>query len=569
MTRSPARDLISLHVWEDWSDGVGFVRDERGVNGMYYTNGILGLKGELRPAPVLTSRNTTVSSATTVASNAFHAIYFFEEKIVATADRAYLYALASTPNPIASAQIDSVAHKIKLENTGYGTLFEEHATPQETACNDPWGQPARYQARWYLTRGTTAAATTDTLELTTVGDNVADTWATTTKSAADSADHFVNLNFQVSKSRRTQGFAILVKDANLRTGGWGSTFEVGDRDERALGLTTVAGANFALLPQGLYSYNETAKSGQVFDDFRDWRLTMLHATLKPWKSGILIAHPSGIYWYTPGNPPVNIGPDGFDTMLGIEPPGGPSDALGIALQSGRYHGCSIIGDFIYCLFQPKLDSTTLLIFFGAPRRGDPTNVSWQILGQTAMGAAVSGAGFPVRANAHFTGCYVSTLGYPESSTNATPVLWTGGPSVAGTLGLRSLNLDNRGTPFRARSEIHQVTASGDAYMSELIFPDPVDLEELIIVTQDMATIGSTVDEWRFSLIVDGREWASGDTDTDAYVSASVRGNGRFVMPVRRHSVHRVMLHVAWVGASASRVTPCPTIKRIELRGRQV
>jgi len=565
----PAKDLVSLKTWESWSDGIGFARETRGVNGMYYANGIIGTSTDLRPAPTVTN-NSLIITATTMAANPAHALYFFEEAVVSTENRAYLYVLASTQNPINSAQIDSRVIKVKLENSGFGNTFEEHATPRANGCNDPWGQPARYQARWYLTRGTPAAATTDTLELTTVGDNVADTWAISTKNAADSADHFVNLNFQVSKSRRTQGFAILTKDANLRTGVWGATFEVGDRDERALGLTTLSGANFALLPQGLYSYNEAAKSGQVFDDFRDWRLVMLHATLKPYKSGLLIAHPSGLYYYTPGNQPVNIGPDAFDSMTGVEPPGGPNDSSGISLQNGRYHGCSIVGDYIYCLFQPRLTGPTLFIMFGAPRKGDPTDIAWQIIGQSLSSITASGAGFPVRANAQFTPCFVSTLGFSESTTNASPVLWMGNTTAnIGLVGTRRVNLDNRGTPFRARSEIHQVAATGNAWMSELFFPDPQDLEELIVVTQDMATIAGIADEWRLSLITDGQEWTSGDTDTDAYVASSIKSNGRSVLPVRRHAVHRAMLHVTWAGASSDRVTPCPTIKRVELRGRSV
>ena len=40
-----------LKRWQDWSAGIGHLVDDGRTPGMYYSSGLLGLRGELRPAP--------------------------------------------------------------------------------------------------------------------------------------------------------------------------------------------------------------------------------------------------------------------------------------------------------------------------------------------------------------------------------------------------------------------------------------------------------------------------------------------------------------------------------------
>jgi len=65
-----------LKIWRDWSDGVGFLDDSPDANGLYYASGILGMLGELRPAPL---KNTV----TVGIDESHHYQYFFEEPISA------------------------------------------------------------------------------------------------------------------------------------------------------------------------------------------------------------------------------------------------------------------------------------------------------------------------------------------------------------------------------------------------------------------------------------------------------------------------------------------------------
>ena len=63
-----------LKRWNDWSAGVGHLVDDGRILGMYQASGLLGLRGELRPAPF--------KNAVTVGADlAHHYQYFFEEAL--------------------------------------------------------------------------------------------------------------------------------------------------------------------------------------------------------------------------------------------------------------------------------------------------------------------------------------------------------------------------------------------------------------------------------------------------------------------------------------------------------
>ena len=92
-------------------------------------------------------------------------------------------------------------------------------------------------------------------------------------------------------------------------------------------------------------------------------------------------------------------------------------------------------------------------------------------------------------------------------------------------------------------------------MSEIIFPEPVNLTEIVVYTQDMAD----GDEWQLSAYFD-------DEDTDVKFGTPFIGNGKDERKLDLKKVTRFMLHVNWVATSTSDRVP-PTIKKIELMGR--
>src|SRR3990167_7602270 len=77
---------VLVKRWSDWSAGVGFLIDTERTPGMYYASNILGLAGELRPAPF---KNTV----TITADEGHHYQYFFEE---ALANATPVYVSATT-----------------------------------------------------------------------------------------------------------------------------------------------------------------------------------------------------------------------------------------------------------------------------------------------------------------------------------------------------------------------------------------------------------------------------------------------------------------------------------------
>ncbi len=63
-----------LKRWNDWSAGVGHLIDDGRTPGMYYSSGLLGLRGELRPAPVATDITDPGTGATYVTFSGSSAI---------------------------------------------------------------------------------------------------------------------------------------------------------------------------------------------------------------------------------------------------------------------------------------------------------------------------------------------------------------------------------------------------------------------------------------------------------------------------------------------------------------
>lgn len=426
--------------------------------------------------------------------------------------------------------------KISLGNIDFGTAdttYYHDLTPL-TKC----GQPVRYQGKWWFPMGNNQSAwrlTAIGVGLgSTAGDIDVDTELDTVTDKLG-ADHFANLGFQViatlaHSDEDDGGVRILKKDGEVNTEAhWGSPFQVGDRNERAGGVAGLSGMAFALNVEGLYSFNQTGRSGLVFEDFRMWRHVFDNMPIKPYRGGLIISHPTGLIYYIPGQPPLNIGLDANKLAATVTPPG-PTDLFG-----GRYHGTAVAGDIIYTIYQPDLSSTAALVLAGYP---GGQGFLWQGLGTTVL-ADID----------HMLGCFVSVSSKPSSAQYVTPTLWYGNDDD-----LDYKVLSTNGSPFRPRADTHVVETSGDVYLSELTFPTPHKLSHFVVYTEDMAS----GDEWQMSGIPN----AGADTNAGAPVLADERAE-RFLGLT---DVRRFMPHINWTATSSSARVP-PTIKRIELWGQ--
>ena len=420
--------------------------------------------------------------------------------------------------------------KIAIINSGFPTL--EAGSHTLTSLLKA-GQPTRYQAFWWLPTG----GSKDPRKLTVAGGDVsADTLASETSGNGD--DHLGNLNGQMIGGINGSGYHILEVDGTPTTDAdWGSFFPVGDKNERPAAISGLGGASFVLTVEGLFSFNSKARSGLVFEDFRSWRNSFDTIPMPAWKGGLLISHPTGLLFYSPGELPVNIGVGAESKAL---PPAGVTE-----FTRGRYMGVHATGEYVWAIYQPDVSSTTVQIQCGYTPSGDPTDLIWQVLGTTTLTDAQ-----------HLLGCFVSVQGQPLSTTYSTPVCWFGDGTDLGYL-----VLDQQAGPFRARADTHKVNISADAYMSELRFTEPVDLTELVVHTSKDMVSG---DEFQISLLVNG-------TGDDIDIGPPVRGSGsRHVRSIDRKkggkNVTSVVLHVNWTGTSAADRVP-PVIQSIELYGK--
>jgi hypothetical protein len=91
-------------------------------------------------------------------------------------------------------------------------------------------------------------------------------------------------------------------------------------------------------------------------------------------------------------------------------------------------------------------------------------------------------------------------------------------------------------------------------MPELIFIEPVDLKELVVVASEDMTTG---DEWEISMVANG-------TGKEVQLGV-VKGAGRKTLKIDRHSVTRMSLHVEFTGTSAADRVP-PVLKELALFG---
>jgi hypothetical protein len=524
MSRRARKGERILKLWQDWSAGIGYLRDDGRTPGMYNADGILGGVNELRAAQFL---NDTDFSAQATNTDLI-AKYFFDENIGSTAS--VLYAVMNRGGATGGEIV-----KISMQNSDFATAITTDTASRNSAAE--FGRPARYQDAWYI------PDTSLIHKVSGFSVSADDTWAT---SDGEGGTHLSMLNHQLTESTTgaSKGVRILPADLNpLTDSEWASYFDCGDNREAATDLFSIGDLMFVTKRSGLYSFgtkNGVEISGQVFSDFGSWRSGFDHQPTALWKGGAVIPHTTGLLYYTPGEPFTSIGFEAKKSAHGI-----PAEGV-TELKIGRYQSTAIAGDYIYTIYQPDTSSTSAFVLVGHAPGTFPTDIAWQVLGATTLSAIGTDA-------AH--GIHVTALGFPEISTKDHPVLWFTNVAT-GTSNLGYIILGSRGQPLRTRASTHKIVTSGDAWMSEIFFDEPVDLKRIVVYCDDMSSDNS--DEWQLSAVYNG-------TGKDVKIGKPFISNGRQERPIMRRDIYRIVLHVNFVGTSTSSRVP-PSIKRIELRG---
>lgn len=479
-----------------------------------------------------------------------HFQYFFEEK--STLDKRYSFLYAIRGNPYGGSV---TLYKIGLNNfaSDYGIILNGTTVFGTSPGLVFPGQPAKYQTYWTFPTGNDMKPR----RLTAIGtgDHTTDTIDAASTPFEPGADHHAILRAQLlgvvqegvsSKpgvggiGTQAGGVRILTDDTSpLTAANWGSEFQVGDKNERVSGVFTLENNVFVVGQDGLLSFGLQGKSGLVFEDFRRWRNLFHNILGSTWKGGILIPHPTGLIFYTPGELPINIDFQVRSTS-NVFPLDTPTQFIG-----GRFLCAKGFGDYVYAIYQPEITSYTAMMLTGYAKGGDPTNLAWQNLGNITLSHKNLQAG-----------CHITTRVEP-SEVSLQPNLWFGNLN-----NIDHIRLDQRGGPFRSRNDIHLVQQSAQAYMSEIFLPINMELTRLVVYTQDMRR--ASLDEWNFSLIINGVE-------SDVRFGHKVIENGRTEISLlnNRASCKRLILHVSYTCSDVVNSRVPPTIKKIEIYGRPV
>ena len=558
--RQPKAEL--LKVWNNWEDGVGYYKDTEGTNGLYSARLFVGVNGMLQVTPRINDINLTATHA--AHTDTFIPQYFFEASDSTPSPRLYVISNTHT-NRSTSGTPDLI--KLDLGNSTFGTIRARRALTSRTY---PTGQPAKFQGNWYFSGSTTAAVGDQRItQLTTVTAGAgADVFTETATNAAFAGTHLGLINNQLCKYIQGSGVNILATDGTFTTTtDWGSFFEVGDRDEAALALAALRGAMFTYSRTGIHSFNDRGRSGLVVEDMASWSEYLTPQYMKPWKEGLLIAHPTGLLYYVPGNPPINIGISAKE-----QSPLVPlfTFSTGVELRGGKYHGFDVVGDNIYALYIDNADSgqavsALALLLWGRAINSNPLNVSWNVVGASQVD--------DVR---RFHGFYIAKNGEPIDADVSTPTLFWPKENADSTshLGYIPIAGDGSFVVPRTRDEFLNVNSStsvsvpnSEAYFSELMFPDGVDLTDIVIFTQDMA-VGDSLE---IRLLTDSQEKPiTAGTDPvfdDKQACSPIQGNGRHLRKLKKQDVYRVMLHLTFLTSTPTgRTTPLPSIRQVALYG---
>jgi hypothetical protein len=458
----------------------------------------------------------------------YHPIYFIEEE--GGTNHAFMYVFRTSA--VGSSPRYPKLTKVVLQDTSFNfaDVMGEFTFEQDLDA----GQPAHYQNNWFFPAG----GVTISRKLT-VGDGRidADTLTAPASVTNQTEDHLGNVNAQLFGHREGEGVRVLkINGDPTADGDWGPYFPVGDKEERALGIASLGANQFVMNREGLFTFVEKGRSELVFEDFRSWRNAFKYIPMSPWKGGMALPHPSGLLLHIPGNLPFNIGLTNKQGPPTAMQPAGITDYC-----SGRYMGTKGSGDFLWAVYQPVASGQTAYLCVGYPEVDDPRYLVWQIIGEIELNLSW-----------WLTGVGVTHLSRPISNNYTTPVVWT-----STTIGrsLAYVILDQRAGPFRTRDDTHKTSQSSFAYMSELFFEQPVDLQELVVYTRDM----NPLDEFSLSIFANGK-------GVEENLSASLRGDSRHTIPLKDNRVHRLTVKVTFTTTDTTDRVP-PAISRMELYGK--
>lgn len=438
------------------------------------------------------------------------------------------------------------AYKVNLSNTPFGQFF---AGTHTLASALLIGQPVKYQGFWYFPMGNDIRARKlSVVGITAISSDVLDAPATP---FVPGADHFTILGDQLvgivrqgvagipglgGVGAQDGGVRILKVDGAPETAAdWGSAFPAGEITARSAGLITVAGSTYVLNVDGLYSFNNKGRSRVVFRDYQNWKSPFENLEMSPYRGGILIPHPSGLQLVFPdADTPVAVG-----LSSGARSTEALPSANVIELHTGLHHSTSVAGEYVWSVYQPDPSSRSGLLLCGYSKTGKPDETVWQGVAPLTLAD-----------NEMMANCQCVLSGRPLGGSYTTPTVWFGN-----TPDLNYVVLDPSASPFRSRSDAHKVVTSGEAWLSELIFAEPVDLSGLVVVASEDMEDG---DEWKLSMVADG----TGKEVTLGYVKAK----GRHPLRLDRHSVTRLSLHVEFTGTSAADRVP-PVLREVSLFGK--
>jgi len=528
-----------IRVWNDWSAGIGYSTADENRPGMYNAIGILGGRGELRPAMHKYSMNI---SAATSASNLVMGYYFDVQTSgggnVSNTLGSYGYPVMRDITTVFNGNV----LKLDYRNATFGTLI------QENDADSAYGQPAFYAGDWHIGSDPQGIGTSPIIRrLSTVGTSGGgDTWSEGDVDSGGTRDLLIPTGNQLVRCTRFGRIRMSVPGEDvLQEANWGSSFlptaDVTNEFSYIKALFSLDNSLFMLSTDGLLSFNKSGRIGVVNNDYNRFASTFSYIFTAAWRGGVVYPDRGGLRYYRVGNEPIYIGPESRLRSGGNIVPAAVTE-----LSFGIYHGVASVGDYLFTIYQPVSGVATAYLMVGY--FNDLTNdIAWQVINDLSL-KSPTGDQFYVYPH----GVGVSTVSRPESTTRYSPiVLFT--DEEPGTTHLSYMILDPTGSPFRSGGNTHRITTSGDAWLSEEFWPDTKDPSHLVVYTDNMVS----GDEWQLSFV--------NDSGADINCGAPIIGNGRHVRELGLRSVQTSILHINWASTStASRIAP--RIRRIELWG---
>lgn len=547
-----AKDILISSLGVAYPTGASFVTDPRASTAgttSFLDDGSSLLGSQFR-------------TATTV--DACHLNRAFEAYAESTSSKVpYLYAQTAK---LSSEQVYPLMQKVSMSNTDFGTMYGYHqicsveplqggAQNSRYGQGHPPGQCARYRGDIWIPMGTSYSHFR--LDAVKTGNASQDTVATGTGPDELGGQHLISMwRDQIALYRahslgsgaggggyyggggsggESPGTYLLIPGSTdpQDSTHWGSAFPTGDSFTDALCMAVLEGLCYVYKEDGLYTFNDASISKLVFRELGQWNIHINGASIDAWKGTLLVPTPSNLLLFEPGGVPTPIGIGSQVESMRMTPKGVTQ------LIGGVYHSVRTIGDYIYAIYQPDISSTTVHILCGYSPTGDPTSVVWQSLGTFTL----------IDASA-FLDIFVSRTSQPISANYPTPCVWFGKDTA-----FNYYVLDQRGGPFRLRADTHKTVQSGTAYMSELVFPEPVSLDELVVYAQDMGAN----DEFQLSVIVNG-------DGNEINLGSPIKASGRSTRPLRSYDyVTRLTVGLTFTTTDTSSRVP-PNISQMELYG---